>query len=154
MTSVLDSSAVMAIMFGEPGQDAVLATLPGALLSSVNLAEIVSTLAGRGVDAGVAENAVRRLGVDIVDFSAAHARVAGQLRPQTKAAGLSLGDRACIALGIERQAEILTTDRAWATIETPATIQRYEIDVDEAGVILLTPVLPHDRQRRDPSDNH
>jgi ribonuclease VapC len=122
MTAVLDSSAVMAVMFGEPGQERVLETLPGALLSTVNLGEIISILTSRGVDAGVAENAVRRLGVDIVDFSASHARVTGQLRTATKAAGLSLGDRACIALGIERQAEILTTDRAWATIETPATI--------------------------------
>jgi ribonuclease VapC len=123
MTFVLDSSAVMAVMFAEPGQERVLATLPGALLSAVNLAEIISTLASRGVDAGIAEAAVRRLGVEIVDFSASHARVTGQLRTATKAAGLSLGDRACIAVGIERQAEILTTDRAWGQIEIPgATI--------------------------------
>lgn len=116
MTAVLDSSAVMAVMFGEPGQERVHATLPGALLSTVNLAEIISTLASRGVDAGIAENAVRRLGVEIIDFSAAHARVAGHLRPLTTSAGLSLGDRACLALGIERQGQILTTDRAWLTI--------------------------------------
>jgi len=119
---VLDSSAVLAVMFGESGQERVLATLPGALLSTVNLTEIISKLTTRGVSAQNAENAVRRLGVECVDFSAAHARIAGELRPLTKSAGLSLGDRACVALGIEREAEILTTDRAWATIVVPVTI--------------------------------
>lgn len=122
MTVVLDSSAVMALMFGEPGQERVLETLPGALLSAVNLAEIISKLTIRGVNAEATENAVRRLGVEVADFTATHARIVGHLRPLTKSAGLSLGDRACIALGVSQQAEILTTDRAWATVQIPATI--------------------------------
>jgi ribonuclease VapC len=122
VTFVLDSSAVMAVMFDEPGQERVLATLPGALLSTVNLAEIITKLTIRGVNAQTAENAVRRLGVEVADFTAAHARIVGHLRPLTKSAGLSLGDRACIALGMAQQAEILTTDRAWATVQIPVTI--------------------------------
>lgn len=119
---VLDSSAVMAVMFGEPGQERVVATLPGALLSTVNLSEIIAKLTLRGVTAQDAESAIRRLGVDCVDFSAAHARIAGDLRALTKSAGLSLGDRACLALAQERQAEVLTADRAWGAIDMPVTV--------------------------------
>ncbi|MFY7961300.1 MAG: type II toxin-antitoxin system VapC family toxin [Elsteraceae bacterium] len=119
---VLDSSAVMAVMFGEPGQEKVVATLPGALLSTVNLSEIIAKLTMRGVNAQEAENAIRRLGVECLDFSAAQARIAGDLRSLTKSVGLSLGDRACLALGIERRAEILTADRAWAALNLPVAV--------------------------------
>jgi PIN domain nuclease of toxin-antitoxin system len=121
-TFVLDSSAVMAVMFGETGQEEVVATLPGALLSTVNLSETIAKLVVRGVTAQDAENAIKRLGVACVDFSAVHARIAGDLLPLTKPAGLSLGDRACLALGIESRAEILTADRVWAKIDLPVTV--------------------------------
>lgn len=122
MAVVLDSSAILAVLFDEQGRDRVAAHLPGALVSTVNLAEAITKLCEHGMSAEDASLAIAELHLDLIPFSAAQAKIVGQLRSSTRSAGLSLGDRACLALGIERQAEILTTDRAWATIETPATI--------------------------------
>jgi PIN domain nuclease of toxin-antitoxin system len=123
MTIVLDSSAVMAVIQNEAGSARVEETLPGALLSAVNFAEVISKLADRGMDSKIAEAAIQSLGIEIVDFSANQARVTGALRPLTRNAGLSLGDRACLALGVESAATILTTDQAWrrvaSSISTP-----------------------------------
>ena len=116
MTTVLDSSAVMAVIQNEPGSARVEETLPGALLSAVNFAEVISKLTDRGMDGKVAEAAIQSLGIEVIDFSANQARVTGELRPLTRDAGLSLGVRACIALGVESAATILTTDQAWRRV--------------------------------------
>lgn len=122
MPVVLDSSAILAVLQDEPGRDLVTTHLPGALLSTVNLAEAITKLCQKGMSSIDAELAISELHVTLIPFSASHARSVGELRSVTKSAGLSLGDRACIALGIERQAEVLTTDRAWATISVPTTL--------------------------------
>jgi ribonuclease VapC len=120
---VLDSSAILAVLFNEEGRDQVATHLPGALVSTVNLAEAITKLCEHGMSAEDASLAIAELHLDLVPFSAAQAKIVGELRKLTRSAGLSLGDRACLALGIERQAEILTTDRAWGQITIPgATI--------------------------------
>lgn len=110
---VLDASAVLALMNGEPGQDAVAAVLPGALLSAVNLAEVVSKLAERGMPAAQAHADALALGVGVVAFDGGLALDAGPLRPLTRTAGLSLGDRCCLALARSHRAAVLTTDVRW-----------------------------------------
>ena len=113
---VLDASAVLALMDAEPGEDAVAAVLPGALLSSVNLAEVVSKLAERGMPAAQAHADALALGIEVVAFDSELALVAGALRPLTRAAGLSLGDRCCLALARSRRAAVLTTETRWDPI--------------------------------------
>ena len=113
---VLDSSAILAVLQAEPGQDQVLRVLPDALICAVNLAEIVSTLADRGMAAERAHLAAIRLGFSVAPLDEELARIAGELRPTTRAAGLSLGDRCCLALGRQRRAIVLTADRAWSTV--------------------------------------
>jgi PIN domain nuclease of toxin-antitoxin system len=115
--AVLDSSAVLALLFEEPGASRVAVTLPGALISAVNLAEVMSKLRERGMPADLARSSVEETGVQIVDFDADQAWLAGDLRPMTRPARLSLGDRACLALGCLRKLTALTTDRAWAQLE-------------------------------------
>jgi ribonuclease VapC len=110
---VLDASAVLALMDGEPGEDAVAAVLPGALLSAVNLAEVVSKLAERGMPAAQAHADAMALGIEVVGFDGALALDAGALRPLTRAAGLSLGDRCCLALARSHRAAVLTTEVRW-----------------------------------------
>ena len=110
---VLDASAVLALMDAEPGEDAVAAVLPGALLSSVNLAEVVSKLAERGMPAAQAHADALALGIEVVAFDGDLALDAGALRPLTRAAGLSLGDRCCLALARSRHAAVLTTETRW-----------------------------------------
>lgn len=117
---VLDASAILAVLFREAGGERVSAHLPGALVSTVNLAETITKLCEHGMSAEDAEKAVSELHLSAVPFSVAQARVVGALRASTKTAGLSLGDRACLALGIERQASIVTADRTWLSINSAA----------------------------------
>jgi PIN domain nuclease of toxin-antitoxin system len=109
---VLDASAVLALLQDEPGSERVLESLPGALICSVNLSEVVAKL----TELGMPEPDIRlalSLGLEVVAFDEALAYSAGALRPVTRSAGLSLGDRACLALARSRSLPALTTDRAW-----------------------------------------
>ena len=95
--AVLDASALLALLQDEPGSDRVLESLPGALVCSVNLSEVVAKL----TELGMPEPDIRvalSLGLEVVAFDEALAYSAGALRPATRPAGLSLGDRACLAL--------------------------------------------------------
>lgn len=115
--AVLDSSAVLALLLGEPGAARVAAVLPGALLSAVNLAEIVTKLCERGMPYAEARAAVEAIGIDIIDFTADQACLAGSLRVATRSLGLSLGDRACLALAQQRTLPAFTADAAWGRLE-------------------------------------
>lgn len=111
--AVLDASAILALLLREPGAEAVTALLPGALLSAVNHAEVLSKLCDRGLPIEEALGAVRELNAELVPFDMDQAARTGALRPMTRRFGLSLGDRACLSLAIERRAVAVTTDRAW-----------------------------------------
>jgi PIN domain nuclease of toxin-antitoxin system len=112
MTSiVLDASAVLAVINDEAGADAVYPNLYGAALSAVNYAEVTTKLAEGGTDRKAAVEAILRLGVQVVDFDKDLAERTGELRPLTRSRGLSLGDRACIALAEREGATVLTADR-------------------------------------------
>ncbi len=112
--AVLDSSALLALLFDEPGADRVAAVLPDAVVSAINLAETATKLHDRGLDEAAARAAVAATGVRIVPFSEDLAWIAARLRASTRDAGLSLGDRACLSLAIDRSASAYTADQAWA----------------------------------------
>lgn len=114
---VLDSSAVLALLASEPGADVVEAALPGALLSTVNLAEIVAKLCERGMPAEEATSLIYSIGVEVAEFDAEQATRSGALRVSTRGAGLSLGDRACLALAQMRRLPVLTADTAWGQLK-------------------------------------
>lgn len=115
-TVVLDASAVLAVYFDEPGAHRVSATLPGALLSSVNYTEVI----GKCLDRGEAISGVLRklaaMGVQVVTHDLWLAQRTGELRPLTRRFGLSLADRACLALAERERAPILTADRSWKSL--------------------------------------
>lgn len=122
--SVVDSSAVLALLGNEPGSDKVETALSeGALMSSVNLSEVT----GKLVEVGMSVEAVRRtmseLGFEIVAFDADLAFQAGAMRIQTRSQGLSLGDRACICLGISLGLPVVTADRRWLECNLPVEVQ-------------------------------
>lgn len=110
---VLDASALMALIHGEAGADQVEACLPGALISTVNQAEVQTRLVAAGLDEPLAWWHIAEAGCAAVPFSEEQARIAGGLVRITQPLGLSLGDRACLALAIERKATVYTTDRVW-----------------------------------------
>lgn len=115
---VLDASAILAIINQEPGVDKLTPELlANAICSTVNLAEVQAKLVGRGWSPDEAwEDAtspVREAG----PFSEEHAKVAGSLVARTRHLGLSLGDRACIALGISRKTPIYTAEKVWSKLK-------------------------------------
>jgi ribonuclease VapC len=116
---VLDASALLAYLGNEMGADLVAdAIAGGASISTVNLAEALSTLATRGRDPGdvVSELTGRGLlagALTVEPFTTADATEAARLRPLTRSAGLSLGDRACLAVARRLTAAVLTADEAW-----------------------------------------
>jgi ribonuclease VapC len=114
---VLDASALLAVMLGENGAQSVEACFADACVSAVNLSEVVAKLSERGVPADTIGESLAELDLDIRVFDTAQALRAGHLRNVTKAKGLSLGDRACLALAGELQAVAMTTDAAWIEID-------------------------------------
>lgn len=114
---VLDASALLAAMLGERGAQTVEAHFSDACISSVNLSEVVAKLSERGVPDESIHESLSDLDLDVRDFDTAQALRAGQLRNPTKSKGLSLGDRACLALAGELKAIALTTDAAWIEID-------------------------------------
>jgi ribonuclease VapC len=111
--AVLDSSALLALLWNEPGADRVATALPGALLSSVNLAEVLTKLCERGLSVSEGRELVESLGVVVVDFDMEQAEETAALRESTRSLGLSLGDRACLSLARRRNGPALTADAAW-----------------------------------------
>ncbi len=117
MSVVLDASAVLAVVYFETGADVVLEALPGAVISSVNLSEVIAKLADGGTPESEIFALLRELKLTVIPFGIDQAYLAGMLRPLTRSAGLSLGDRACIALGLQLGYGVLTADRGWAALD-------------------------------------
>jgi PIN domain nuclease of toxin-antitoxin system len=118
---VLDASAILAFLLEEPGSEAVLALLEDGnrlpLISSVNLCEVSTKLVALGGTASHVSMNTTPLLPYVVDFDAQQALYAGELARTTKRLGLSLGDRACLALATSRGAVAWTTDAAWLKLK-------------------------------------
>jgi ribonuclease VapC len=119
LTLVLDASALLAYLRDEPGAELVAqAIADGAIISTVNLAEVFSRSADRGADPAKLADTLSQSGlldgaITIEPFTTADAIDAARLRPLTRDAGLSLGDRACLALARRLGTPVLTADTAW-----------------------------------------
>jgi len=120
---VYDSSALLAILLDEPGADVAAARIEGAMMSTVNVAEIFSRASDNGIPVEKTERFLRGKGVRFVDFDIELARAVGAMRAGTRKIGLSIGDRACIALAEREDATIVTADRTWATLDLPCKIE-------------------------------
>ena len=112
----MDASAILAMFNGERGEEIVRAALPGSVISTVNVAEVGARVADAGF--GAAELQVYFAGteLEIVSFDTGLAFDSAELREPTRAFGLSLGDRACLALARQRGLPVLTADGAWARL--------------------------------------
>ncbi|MEO0983689.1 MAG: type II toxin-antitoxin system VapC family toxin [Pseudomonadota bacterium] len=115
MTSaVVDASAFLMIVKSEPGWERAADVVENGAISAVNMAEIVSKMYDLGYQPSAIEPIASRL--NTYDFTQDLARRAGYLRGPTRAAGLSLGDRACLALAMSLGLPAITADRAWLDI--------------------------------------
>ncbi len=111
--AVFDSSAVLAVLKNERGVAVVYPLLRGGQIGTVNLAEVHELLLRYGMPPGAAWMQILGLGLEICPFTPEQARMAAELTATTRPYGLSLGDRACLALAIDRKATVYTADRAW-----------------------------------------
>ena len=110
---VLDASALLALIHRETGQEVVADAVVESVISAVNLAEVIGKLAERGVPLDRAEAIALSFGIEVVSLDAGLAARAGQLRPSTRSAGLSLGDRCCLATAMALGLPVLTAEAAW-----------------------------------------
>lgn len=123
MTVVLDTSAVLAWLRDEPGANVVHPLLPVAVMSAANWSETWQKLHQHGADAGRATSRLRTLGVRVEPLTEADAVTAASLWTSTRAAGLSLGDRCCLALAARLDLTTVTADTAWAALDIPIPVR-------------------------------
>jgi len=121
---VLDASAILTVIRGEPGAEKLPAEmLVDSVASAVNLAEVHSKLVVKGWNVERAwEDAIGIVG-EVFPFSPDHAKAAGSLVSETRKLGLSLGDRACLALAQASALPVLTADRAWKDLNLSIEVQ-------------------------------
>lgn len=120
--AVLDASAVLALLNNEPGAAKVASALNDASISAVNLAEVAAKLSDYGMAQGDIENALGNLTLRVLPLDEAGALASAALRQPTRPAGLSLGDRCCLALGQAVGGSVLTADRAWTKLGLGITV--------------------------------
>ena len=110
---VLDSSAILAVIFQEKGAEIVETLLDKSLVSSINVAEVFTKFAEKGILNQQMIDDFQQLGIEIIDFDFEQSVKVAELRPLTKHLGLSLGDRSCLALAMLHNTTAVTADKEW-----------------------------------------
>lgn len=123
MNNVIDTSVVMCVLLHEPGRERSLEAMSGAIMSSVNVAEVVAKCLERAVPENLATLLLSSSDIRVVDFVAEDAVLAGQLWGRAPKGMLSLGDRACLATAARLGATAVTADRIWAKLDLPCAIE-------------------------------
>ncbi len=120
---VLDASALLALLFDEPGARHVRDVMSPSIMTTVNLAEVLDRFARDGHDVRAVSEQLRLLPVRWIDFDRDLAERAAVMKPETAVRGLSLADRACLALAQRSGEAVLTADRAWAEVDVGVDVQ-------------------------------
>lgn len=120
---VLDASALLTVLHQEAGSDKVEPLLDHAVVSAVNLSEVHAKLLDAGLPPAAAREATDLLALRVVPFDADLAWRTAALRPVTPRLGLSLGDRACLALGLALGLPVITADRTWTRLSLDVEVR-------------------------------
>lgn len=120
---VLDASALLALLQGEAGSGAVLQHAAESWISAVNMAEVYGKLMARGIPGQTGIEMAFAAVKGVAAFNDGQARFAAELLVRTRALGLSLGDRACLALAMHRKLPVLTADKAWKALRIGVEIR-------------------------------
>lgn len=120
---VLDASALLALLFRETGHQLVAEKLGASCISAVNLAEVLGRFSRDGHDPRVVFEQLMQSPVQVVPFLPEDAALTAALVPAASPLGLSLGDRACLALALVRKIPVYTADRMWAKLDIEIEIR-------------------------------
>ncbi|WP_247219341.1 type II toxin-antitoxin system VapC family toxin [Synechococcus sp. C9] len=120
---VLDASAVLVLLNQEAGSDGIAPLIPQSVISAVNLSEVIAKLADAGIPEASIHQILKHLNLEVIAFNDQQALTTGLLRPLTKSQGLSLGDRACLALGMSLNLPVITSDQTWSRLSLAIEIR-------------------------------
>jgi PIN domain nuclease of toxin-antitoxin system len=121
--TAIDASALLAFLFRERGHERMVPFLEEGCISTVNVAEVLGRFARDGHDPRAVLNRLAATPMEIVPFSHEHAALAAVLLPAAQPLGLSLGDRACLALASARHISAVTADRTWTSLRIGVEIR-------------------------------
>jgi ribonuclease VapC len=125
VTVVVDASALLCVLFDEPGSEAVRPLLRGSIMSAVNYSETLSKIHDKGGNAAAVQTQIERLEITMVPFDAKFAILAANLRPTTRAMQFSFADRACLALAASRKMAVLTADKDWSKLDLGIEVRQF-----------------------------
>ena len=114
--AVFDASAVIALLRDEPGAEMIAGYAGDALISTVNLQEVVKALLVRGFTLDIARTMIEALHLEVRSHEIEDAYAAAALEPATRVIGRGIGDRTCMALAISAQVPAITTDQEWSRL--------------------------------------
>jgi PIN domain nuclease of toxin-antitoxin system len=120
---VLDTSALLAFVWREQGAEVVARCIGDSVISTVNFSEAISKLVDRGASLEAARMTLGIAPPDVIDFDQTLAEQTGGLIARTRQFGLSLGDRACLALAAREGLPALTGDRIWSGLDIGVEIR-------------------------------
>lgn len=120
---VFDSSAILALLNEESGKEVVSENLDRAMVSAINIVEVATVLIRKGLDSEAIFNLLKETFLHIEDFNLDQAIIASSIDELTKHHGLSLGDRACLALAKHKNLPVLTADKAWKEFDLGIKVQ-------------------------------
>lgn len=120
---VLDASAILAFLHDEKGSDIVRAAIDGGVVSAVNWSEVLQKAVQYDIQTSGMRDDFAGIGMQFIPFDITQAEIAGALWEQTRPHGLSLGDRACLALALQRQEPVLTADQAWYGLDIDVEVE-------------------------------
>jgi PIN domain nuclease of toxin-antitoxin system len=120
---IMDASAILAFLNQESGSEQIIDLMKNATISTINLSEVIAKLTDIGIPESEILQILSDLRLNIIPFDERQAQIAGMLRPITKPFGLSLGDRACLALGLVLNQPVITADRQWSQLNLKLKIR-------------------------------